>query len=140
MATATPIPCVGDCNGSGQVTVDEILTMVNIALGNTLVTACEAGDPDHNGQITVDEILTAVNHALNGCTPAPTPTPDPEQACVASGGTVSTSFCCLSAADFPNTCGEGACGCSPASSHEVQVCNCGAGKCFGGGSAGCVTH
>jgi hypothetical protein len=49
------------------VTVDEILTMVNIALGNTAVTTCEAGDANHDGHITVDEILTAVNSALNGC-------------------------------------------------------------------------
>jgi hypothetical protein len=74
-ATATPIPtatvnptsCVGDCNGGGQVTVDEILTMVNIALGNAPISACRAGDANHDSQITVDEILTAVNSALNGC-------------------------------------------------------------------------
>ena len=66
--TATPMPpCVGNCDGSGDVTVDEILTMVNIALANTPVTACDAGDANHDGQITVDEILTAVNNALNGC-------------------------------------------------------------------------
>ena len=41
--------------------------MVNIALGNTTVCACEAGDTGGDGQITVDEILTAVNNALNGC-------------------------------------------------------------------------
>jgi Carboxypeptidase regulatory-like domain len=125
--------CVGDCNGNGQVTVDEILTMVNIALGNTPVTTCEAGDANHDGQITVDEILTAVNHALNGCSGA-------EQACVGSGGTVSTSLCCAGVGDFPNTCSIGACGCSPQASHEVQICNCGAGKCFGEASAGCVTR
>jgi hypothetical protein len=45
-ATPTPVPCVGDCNGNGQVTVDELLTMVNIALGNTPVTACEAACSD----------------------------------------------------------------------------------------------
>ena len=60
-------PCVGDCHGNGQVTVDEILTLVNIALGTTDVATCEAGDPNHDGQITVDEILAAVNNALNGC-------------------------------------------------------------------------
>jgi predicted outer membrane repeat protein len=65
--TPTPKPCVGDCSGDGHVTVDEILTMVNIALGNTPVTTCQAGDANHDGQITVDEILTAVNNALNGC-------------------------------------------------------------------------
>jgi len=59
--------CVGDCNGNGQVTVDEILTLVNIALGSTPLTTCQAGDANHDGQITIDEILTAVNNALNGC-------------------------------------------------------------------------
>jgi hypothetical protein len=66
-ATPTPLPCVGDCNGDMVVTVDELLTMVNIALGNANVSACTAGDANGNGQITVDEILTAVNNALNGC-------------------------------------------------------------------------
>jgi hypothetical protein len=68
-ATPTPpvVPCTGDCDGGRSVTVDEILTMVNIALGNTAVTACEAGDANHDLQITVDEILTAVNNALSGC-------------------------------------------------------------------------
>jgi len=70
-ATRTPSPCVGDCVGDcgddGQVTVDEILTMVNIALGNMGMSSCSVGDANGDGQITVDEILTAVNHALNGC-------------------------------------------------------------------------
>ncbi len=47
--------------------------MLNIALGNTDVSACLPGDADHNMTITVDEILTAVNNALNGCAPTPTP-------------------------------------------------------------------
>jgi len=62
----TATPCVGACGG-GQVTIDEILTMVNIALGNADVGACTAGDANADGQITVDEILTAVRNALNGC-------------------------------------------------------------------------
>jgi hypothetical protein len=65
--TATPRLCVGDCGGDDMVTVDEILTMVNIALGNTPVADCLAGDRSGDGTITVDEILTAVNSALNGC-------------------------------------------------------------------------
>jgi hypothetical protein len=65
--TPTVAPCVGDCNGNGQVAVDQILTMVNIALGNMPIASCEAGDANHDGQITVDEILMAVNNALNGC-------------------------------------------------------------------------
>jgi hypothetical protein len=57
------------------VTVNEILTMVNIALGNAPLLNCEAADANHDGQITVDEILTAVNNALNGCPAQVTPTP-----------------------------------------------------------------
>lgn len=59
--------CVGDCNGDSAVTVDEIITMVNIALGNQAVSNCLAGDGNNDGAITVDEIVTAVTNALNGC-------------------------------------------------------------------------
>jgi hypothetical protein len=47
--------------------VDDIITMVDIALGNAAISACKAGDANHDGTITIDEILTAVNNALNGC-------------------------------------------------------------------------
>lgn len=57
---------------------------------------------------------------------------DKEQACLISGGTVITSFCCNATGDFPNTCLIGACGCAPNYSHEVKVCDCGADKCFNG--------
>ena len=69
-ATQTPVipaSCVGDCGSDGQVTVDELLTMVNIALGNADVASCVAGDANDDGQITVEEILRAVNNALAGC-------------------------------------------------------------------------
>ena len=55
-----------------------------------------------------------------------------EDACKNSGGTVTTQLCCQSASDFPNTCLIGACGCSPTSSHEINVCDCGEGKCWNG--------
>lgn len=61
--------CAGDCGGDGAVTVDEILTMINIALGTAPVSECLAGDANGDHQITVDEILAAVNRALNGCRP-----------------------------------------------------------------------
>jgi hypothetical protein len=60
-------PCVGDCDRKSGVTVDEILTLVNIALGNVGMAECNSGDANHDNQITVDEILTAVDAALNGC-------------------------------------------------------------------------
>jgi len=53
-----------------------------------------------------------------------------EQACTDSGGTVSTSMCCKSSNDFPNTCVIDACSCSPDDSHEVKVCE--TDKCFNG--------
>jgi hypothetical protein len=62
-----PNGCIGNCNYSSGVTVDEILTMVNIALGNAAIGSCQAGDANGDGQITVDEILSGVNHALIGC-------------------------------------------------------------------------
>ena len=122
-----PTSCVGDCDAQGSVTVDELVTLVNVALGNTDVSECEAGDADLDGGVTVDEIVRAVNAALVGC-----PVDPAEQACLDSGGTVAAAMCCLSTDDFPDTCAIGACGCPPGSSHEVAVCDCGAGMCFDG--------
>jgi len=59
--------CVGDCNSDGEVTVDEIITGVNIALGTSALNTCFAFDGSGDGQVTVDEILTGVNNALVGC-------------------------------------------------------------------------
>ncbi len=59
--------CVGDCDGNGEVTIDELITMVSIALGNRPVSACLPGDPSGNGEITIEELVVAVNNALNGC-------------------------------------------------------------------------
>ena len=74
-ATETPSPtstpagnCRGDCNGSGDVTINELVTLVNIALENAPISSCVAGDADESGMITVDEIVAAVNAALSGCT------------------------------------------------------------------------
>lgn len=59
--------CVGDCDGSGTVAVNEIVRMVNIALGSDDLANCRAGDSDGDGEITVNEIVAAVNSALAGC-------------------------------------------------------------------------
>jgi YVTN family beta-propeller protein len=77
--TATPtVPaCAGDCNGNDSVTVDEILTMVDVALGSDEVSVCLAGDANNDGQITIEEILAAVDNALNACRRLPTASPTP---------------------------------------------------------------
>jgi cysteine-rich repeat protein len=69
--------CTGDCDGSGAVTVDEVLTGVNIALGNAPLDTCSAFDANGDHAVTVDEILAAVNNALNGCPIVATPTATP---------------------------------------------------------------
>jgi hypothetical protein len=74
----TAAACIGDCDGNGEVTVNELVTMVNISLGATPLSSCVAGDDDGSGDITINEIVAAVNNAQGGCPQAPaTPTPSP---------------------------------------------------------------
>jgi hypothetical protein len=63
----TPIACAGDCDGSGDVSVSDLVLMVSIALGNQPVALCLAGDTDGNGELTVEELVAAVGKALNSC-------------------------------------------------------------------------
>jgi uncharacterized protein len=77
--------CTGDCDASGEVTVDDLLVMVNVSLDAAAVASCPAGDENGDGDVTIDELVTAVNHLLVGCpidatatptgTPAASPTP-----------------------------------------------------------------
>ena len=68
--TATPTrranPCVGDCSGTGAVSISDLITGVNIALGQLTLDVCPAFA---NAQHSVDiaQLVTAVNNALNGC-------------------------------------------------------------------------
>ncbi len=65
--TRTAISCVGDCDGSGTVEINEIIQCVNIALGTAQLWACTACDANSDGQVEINEIIAAVNNALNGC-------------------------------------------------------------------------
>ena len=56
----------------------------------------------------------------------------PEAGCILSGGAVETASCCETVDDFPNTCLVGPCACAPEDSHELNVCDCGEGRCFNG--------
>lgn len=62
-----PFGCIGDCDNSGRVTVGEIISLVNIALGNAAVSTCPVLAPEAAGAITVARIVEAVNNALHGC-------------------------------------------------------------------------
>jgi hypothetical protein len=66
--------CTGDCNYDSAVTVDEIVTGVNIALGDYSLSVCpqfgrpwNPFDPNGDGLVTIDELLAAVNNAAAGC-------------------------------------------------------------------------
>lgn len=65
--TAITAECSGDCNGNGAVAVNELVTLVSIALGRAPMSNCPAGNSDDNGTISIGEIITAVNRLLNGC-------------------------------------------------------------------------
>jgi len=65
-AAVTVASCIGDCDSSGSVAVNEVVIMTNIALGTDQASSCAAGDPAGDG-VQINDIVTAVNNALHGC-------------------------------------------------------------------------
>lgn len=57
--------------------------------------------------------------------------------CTLTGGAETRGLCCASVESFPDSCLEGACGCSPDNSHMVTTCTCPAGQCYDA-ATGCV--
>ena len=57
--------CAGDCDGDRSVTIDEVITSVRLALGES--GACDAADRDRDGAVTIAELVAAVGTALSGC-------------------------------------------------------------------------
>ena len=113
--------CVGDCDSSGVVSADDLVTMTNIALGAAPVSSCAVGDADSSGGITINEIIDAVNNALNACppppttqtptatptatsTPTPTPTPTLAQPVATPTFSLASTFPQLQATIFTPTC------------------------------------
>ncbi|MFN8640848.1 MAG: hypothetical protein U0802_04005 [Candidatus Binatia bacterium] len=70
---AAAAQCVGDCNGDGMVAINELITGVNIALGEQPVSACQAF-ANGQGEVTIAQLILGVNNALYGCPATPTPT------------------------------------------------------------------
>jgi hypothetical protein len=63
-----PTDCPGDCDRNGVVTVDELVTAVNIAVdGQIPMKECLPADTNLDYMVSVDELVTAVNRALRGC-------------------------------------------------------------------------
>ncbi len=57
-----PLPCQGDCNLSGQVSIDDLITAVHVALGDGDAASCPGSDAS-----TIDALIRAVRAALDGC-------------------------------------------------------------------------
>jgi hypothetical protein len=73
-ASAEP-GCVGDCDANGSVAINELITLVNIALGSEEPSACVDGVPS-GVEVDISLIIQAVNNALSSCVlPTVTPTP-----------------------------------------------------------------
>ncbi len=63
--------CAGDCNGDGHVTITEVVTVINMALG---VEATCANADTNGGGVDVSDVVLAVNNADNEggtCLPPP---------------------------------------------------------------------
>jgi hypothetical protein len=61
------LACPGDCDRNEEVTVDELVRVTGVALGNLMRRDCPAADSNFDGQIAVDDIVTALTRALNRC-------------------------------------------------------------------------
>ena len=59
-------PCVSDCNGDGQVSVDEVVALLNIALGAAYPLTCQIGLPIGK-EVDITLLVQAVNNAMDGC-------------------------------------------------------------------------
>ena len=58
--------CAGDCDGLGTVTVNEIIILVNLALGTAGAAPCPSGIPSGRA-VDITLIIQAVGNALNNC-------------------------------------------------------------------------
>ena len=113
----SPEVCVGDCGGPATVTIDEIITLVNIALGNAQPSVCAHGVPSGT-DVSVAVIIQAVNNALTDC------------GLVCGNGSVEPGEDC----DAGGTCIGGS-NAGMACTAEAECL--GTGVCMGGRACGC---
>jgi hypothetical protein len=115
VATVSHAQCVGDCDSSHSVTVNELVLGTNIALERAQLSQCLVFDNDDSGNVTVNELVTGVNNLLRDCpavvstaTPTPTPTtsgptatPTATSTAIAGCGNATVDF------DLGETCDDG---------------------------------
>jgi len=66
-ATRTPVACVGDCHGDGEVSIADLVLAVRIATAELSLASCVSIDADADGGVGIDELVGAVIAALQGC-------------------------------------------------------------------------
>jgi len=106
---------------STDLVLDHEIVLSGLTPSTTYYFIVNSTDGAGNNEISEEETFTTLAEEV-----------DKEQACIDSGGAVEAASCCTTTSDFPDLCVVGACGCSPEDSHEVEICNCGEGKCFDG--------
>src|SRR5262245_15198518 len=70
MIVAGPVraACEGDCNNDGEVSIDDLIAVVNVSLGEMPMSACPSADAaPGDGRVTIDEVVHSVRDALYGC-------------------------------------------------------------------------
>ncbi len=81
-AAAAPAgSCTGDCNGDRAVTIDELISGVQLALTGRSAGACARFDPNADDRVSIDELVEGVERAVNRCPGAP-PLPDGDFAAI----------------------------------------------------------
>jgi len=65
--TATPQPCVGDCDGNLVVSLPELVRCLKIANGDLAVNACSPCDGNADGIVDLGELVRALKNANAGC-------------------------------------------------------------------------
>jgi sugar lactone lactonase YvrE len=68
LAAAGPAAaCTGDCDGDGLVSINELITGVNIALGNDELRMCSVFATSVLDRVTISDLVRGVAAALEGC-------------------------------------------------------------------------
>ncbi len=60
-SSTTPVAEAAWPIATGGVTLDDLVVMVDIALGSATVSICLAGDANDDGSVTINEIIAAGN-------------------------------------------------------------------------------
>jgi hypothetical protein len=66
--TPTPI-CAGDCDGSGEVGVEDLMLMVEMIFDDSDGTRCPHADADGDGSVRVNDVVAALRPGVATCRP-----------------------------------------------------------------------